>query len=201
MSWPPDDDERREILRLFPATADRRAVWEMVETAVRIFLETAESDEAHRILLRQIGKTGAKTVEKLRALALELSRFPLDRDAAALLQHVDALAQICTAAEIRAAIYLLRSRKGRLFSGLSLAWTGPGKGDMPISEQGPFVEFMESIVNRVLPPHAIDVKRWVPREKARRKALDVINERFAGQSHLVVSETYLTDSSGQRNPD
>jgi hypothetical protein len=206
MSWPPSADEQREILKTLPAgaeSAEANAVWAMIERAVREFFDTAERDEAHRGLLRQIVKASAKSATTLQPLALQLSNFPSDRDTEALLQHVDALRQICSAAEVRAALYLSNAREGRLFTALSLAWTGPGKGVISVSAEGPFVDFMHAIVDRILPPRSLDVKRFVRREKARRKAINVIHERIAGQSGLIVNPSgiYEIDGSGQRKSD
>jgi hypothetical protein len=57
-------------------------------------------------------------------------------------------------------------------TGISLIWTGPGKGKLPISETGPFVEFLAAIYARV-EGRSLDgagAKKFVKREWARRSS-------------------------------
>ena len=88
---------------------------------------------------------------------------------------------------------------------LSLAWTGPGKAKMPISETGLFAEFLCAVTARVLPPglEGAGVKRFVKRERARRAVLRLLKERWRGRVDMTIGEdkVYLIDASGRRKPD
>jgi hypothetical protein len=131
MSWPPTDAERCEILQSSPPGADPNAVWAMVESAVREFVDNEERDKAQHLLLRQMAETCANILN-----LQPPPKIPLDPDTETILQafstatqeHVATFVQIGTAAQIRSNSYLLRDRQKRFFSRLSLAWTGPGKG-------------------------------------------------------------------------
>jgi hypothetical protein len=187
-----------EVLALLPSHADQTAFCQAIEAAVREYVDGAPRDEQLREVYLQIKKQGgAVAIEKFCRAILELKKFPLDPIAEAMLQHVEPLKQIQSAADLRAAFYLTTSRRGRFMSRLSLAWTGPGRGEMPISDAGPFVDFMVMIAARVFarPLDGYSVKRFAKREQARRETLQVLNQLFAGQGGMKV-DAFVIDAFG-----
>jgi hypothetical protein len=202
--WPPSESEWRELLRQLPLDADQAAVRLAIEGAVREYVEDQPRDQALRELWSRIVRvSGSQKVRELFSLIPQLQRFPLDPEAEALLLHAEALALVRSRAEIRAATYLSITRRGRLMSRLSLAWTGPGKANMPISETGTFADFFCTITARVLPPglEGSGVKRFVKRERARRAMLDLLKEHWRGRVDVTIGEdkVYVIDESGQHH--
>jgi hypothetical protein len=150
-------------------------------------------------LYRRIKRlASSQKLEELCQAILQLKNFPLEAGAESMLRHVEALRQISSDADLRAAVYLSTSRRGRFMSRLSLAWTGPGRGDLPISETGPFVEFMVAVTALAFsrPLDGSGVKRFVQRERARRATLRVLDQVLAGEGNMKV-DAFLIDASGQ----
>ena len=201
--WPPQDREWHDLLQPLPADADRVGVREAVEAAVREYVDDADHDKQHHSLWLEIGRAaGSRQVEKLCRLVLQLENFSRDPVAESLLQLVAFLRWLRTDAGLRAAVYLASTRRGRFMSRLSLAWTGPGRGDLPISEAGPFVDFIADVPGRVLdrPLDSAGVKKFVRRERARRAALRVLDQRFECECKMKV-DAFVFDSSGHRKSD
>jgi hypothetical protein len=199
--WPPNEDEWRDLLRL-PPDADRVAVRQAIEAAVCEYINDAGRDEQLRAVYLQIRRAaGSRQVEKLCQAILQLKNFPLDPATEAMLRQVEALRRLHSDAELRATIYLVTSRRGRFMSRLSLAWTGPGRGDLPISETGPFVDFMVAITALVFsrPLDGSGVKRFASRERARRATLRVLDQLFAGEGGMNVDAFVQGAASGQQS--
>jgi hypothetical protein len=205
LKWPPTDEEWGEVLQPLPPAADRSSVQQAVEAAVREYLKEADQDQRLREVYRRIGRyAGSQGMKKVCQAILQLKGFPIDSVAEGLLRQVEPNMQIHGQAKVRAAIHLTTARDGRLMSRLSLVWTGPGKGKLPISETGPFVEFFSSIYRRVFrrPIDGSGVKRFVRREWARREILTTIKLNWAGQGGFKIDESgvYVIDARGQRKP-
>jgi hypothetical protein len=169
--WPPNEDEWRDLLRL-PPDADRVAVRQAIEAAVCEYINDAGRDEQLRAVYLQIRRAaGSRQVEKLCQAILQLKNFPLDPATEAMLSR------------------------------LSLAWTGPGRGDLPISETGPFVDFMVAITALVFsrPLDGSGVKRFASRERARRATLRVLDQLFAGEGGMNVDAFVQGAASGQQS--
>jgi hypothetical protein len=204
--WPPDEAEWRELLRDLPpdlSDKERRAVQEAIEAAVREYIDDADRDEQLRSAYLQIKRVAdSRQIQKLCQAILQLRDFPLDPGTEAMLRQAEALARICSEADLRASLYLSMERRSRFMSRLSLAWTGPGRGDLPTSETGSFVDFMVAITGRVF-PRPLDgsgIKRFVSREKARRATLRILNQILTGQGGMK-ADAFLIDEAGQRKPD
>jgi hypothetical protein len=206
VQWPPTEREWRGLLQSLPPDADRAAVRQAIKAAVREYVADEKRDPRLHDVWQRIAilSTKQKVTEFCRSI-LKLKDFPLDPDAEALLRHADAFVKIRSQTKARAAIYLTTARRGRLMSCLSLAWTGPGKAKMPISETGLFAEFLCAVTARVLPPglEGAGVKRFVKRERARRAVLRLLKERWRGRVDMTIGEdkVYLIDASGRRKPD
>ncbi|MDR3484260.1 MAG: hypothetical protein P4M05_05040 [Bradyrhizobium sp.] len=202
--WPPSESEWRELLQSLPPDADKVAVRLAIEDAVREYVADEKRDQQLHDVWERIAilSTTQKVTEFYRSI-LKLKDFPLDPDAEALLRHADAFAKTSSKIKSRAAIYLATARKGRLMSRLSLAWTGPGKAKMPISETGPFAEFLCAVTARVSPPglEGSGVKRFVKRERARRAVLRLLKEHWRGRVDVTIGEdkVYVIDESGQQH--
>jgi hypothetical protein len=203
MSWPPREQEWYEILRDLPPDADRVAVRVAIEAAVRVYVETADRDQAHHDLWEHFENIGGRqNFQKLLELVGQLSTP--DPIAQTLIDGVNLLRQSYSIADIEGAIYLPTNRHEQFLASLSLAWTGPGKGELPKSESGPFVDFMYRITELVQrnPLEGSGVKEFVRRELKRRAALDILKGVWSmhGQG-AVKSAAFLTDAFGQRKPD
>jgi hypothetical protein len=197
--WPLDESGWRDLLQPLPRDADRAGVRQAIEAAVREYVDGANRDEQFRRLWLQIKRTaGSRQIEKLCRAILQLKTFPLDPVAEAMLRQVEALARMRSDADLRAAIYLSTARRGRFMSRLSLVWTGMGKSDLPISDTGPFVDFMAAITALVFsrPLDGSAVKRFVKREKARRETLLVLDQLFVGEGGIK-ADSFVIDAAGQ----
>ncbi len=203
VNWPPSEQGWREILRGLPPNADRRAVRAMVETAVEQYVADEDAKRQRCQLWRNLKKqAGSKSVAKICRTIRQLPRFPVDPDVEYLWGIADDLARVAKIAEVRAGACLPRNRRRQLLAIFSAAWTGPGKGQMPRSETGPFVNFLSELTGRVLTRelpdgHIVDgalgggaVKDLVTRERIRRAALNLPpNAQHArGQGKLTTDE-------------
>jgi hypothetical protein len=199
--WPPDGEEWHELLKGLPPEADRLAFRQAIESAAREYIDDADRDEQLRAVYQEIGRiAGLRQIDKLCQAILRLKNFPLDPQAEAMLRHGEALRQISSDADLRVTVYLLTSRRGRFMSRLSLAWTGPGRGDLPISETGPFVEFMVAITARVFlrPLDGSGIKRFAKRERARRATLRISDQILLGGAGDMKADAFVIDETGQQ---
>ena len=201
MLWPPGEDEWRELLQQLPPHADRGAVRQAIEVAVRKHIEDKKHHRRFHDLWQRIieaGRSWQKVGEYFR-LIQQLKDFPLDPHTEAVLGSAEALGQIRRPAKIRTADYAAAER---LKSRLSRAWTDQGQAKMPISETGPFVDFFCAVTARVLPPGlgGGGVKSFVRREKRRRAMLTLLKAREGVVMRIDEDKVYLIDASGQRNP-
>jgi hypothetical protein len=199
MSWPPSEEEWIDILKDV-SPPDWHATRAAVERAVDEYGENAERDEAELQLRNDIKRQA--DLEGFRALCNLmddlLQRCP---DDLTLRQQLDVLHQIYTHADIRAAVLLPSSRRERFLAALSLAWTGPGKGKLPIAEVGPHADFMCAITDRVLPHMSSSgIKAFARRERVRRKALHILDEVLRGQGEFKATG-FLIDADGRPKPD
>jgi len=197
--WPPDERTWSELL--LPLGADRIAFRREVEAAAHEYIHDAGRDEQLLDLYRRIRRlASSQKLEELCQAVLQLKNFPLEPGMENLLRHVEALKQISSDADLRATFYLSTSRRGRFMSRLSLAWTGPGRGDLPISETGPFVEFMAAISALVFsrPLDGSGIKRFASRERARRATLRILDEVLAGEGVMKVDASVIDGSSDQQ---
>jgi hypothetical protein len=193
MLWPPDEQEWCDLRRSLPSDADHAMVRQQVEAAVQEYVGDAGRDRELSDIYEAIGRlAGLQKVQELRQWILKLrnvQNFPIDPVAETLLRMVDGLIDLPSLADIQAAIYLPSVRRQRFLSRLSLTWTGPGKGTMPISETGPFADFIYAIGVHVLdspPPQGSGHKAFVKRELERRAALENILWQATVQTTLMV---------------
>jgi hypothetical protein len=207
MPWPPQEREWTGLLRPFPAVADRIGVRKAIEAAAQEYSGDEDRDRRVHEVFNKIARHAdslarSRSLNKLCADILQLRNFALDADAEAILRKVEPLQHISREADVRAAVYLSTTRRGRLLSRLSLAWTGPGKGNLPISATGAFADFMSEITDYILPKalEGAGVKKFVKREKARRDLLRVLHEKWGAQVKAAIddSSVFLIDRSGQR---
>lgn len=202
-----------ELLRPLPLDADRVAVYRAIEVAIGEYIGGADRDRRLHDIWQQIGRdAGSQIVSRFRKYCetvLQLEMFP-DPETKALLSHVAGLEQALgnaplptrVEADARRAVHLATARRGRFMSGVALAWTGPGKGQLSISEAGPFVRFLSSIYERVIEGQSLNgagVKKFVKREQARRVVLNSIAVTSAVRAGMRVDETKITlrDAPGQ----
>jgi hypothetical protein len=199
--WPPGEEEWHELLKGLPPEADRLAFRQAIESAAREYIDDADRDKQLLAVYREIKRiAGLQQLEKLCQAILRLKNFPLDPQTEATLRQVEALKRVRSDADLRAVFYLSTSRRGRFMSRLSLAWTGPGRGDLPISETGSFVEFMATITALVFsrPLDGSGVKRFARRERARRATLQILNHVLAGAGVMKVDAFVINGSSDQQ---
>lgn len=200
MPWPPDGEEWHELLKGLPE-ADRPAFRQAIESAAREYIDDADRDEQLLAVYQEIKRiAGSRQIDKLCQAILQLKNFPLDPQAEAMLRQVEALKGVRSDADLRAAVYLSSSRRGRFMSRLSLAWTGPGKGDLPISETGPFVDFMVAITARVFtrPLDGSGIKRFASRERARRATLRILDQILLAGAGDTRVDAFVIDGTGQQ---
>jgi hypothetical protein len=199
--WPPDERAWSELVS--PPSADRTAFRQAIEAAVHEYIHDADRDKQLWGLYKRIRRlAGSQKLEELCRSILQLKNFPLEPDAEKMLRHVEALRQIGPEAKLRATVYLSITRRGRFMSRLSLAWTGPGRGDLPISETGPFVDFVVAITARVFsrPLDGSGVKKFVRRERGRRDMLKILHHFPAGEFSMKANAIVL-DRFGHPRPD
>jgi hypothetical protein len=170
------DELLNELLSKLPANADRPAVRAAVKAAVQEHKDNAHLDQVQHTVRRDIEEKAKLHLKKLRD---STRRFdPLSpSEAKAMLGHIEALEQKCSPAEIHAAGYLPTARRQRLLAWISRAWAVPGKGKLSISQTGPFVDFLSTVIKHVpakLPISGRGVKAFVKREN-RRKNLNISN--------------------------
>jgi hypothetical protein len=194
MMWRPDEREWQNLLQKLPADADRVGVRDMVLAAVREYDETA--DRGHDLqLLKKLVRS--KSFEKLRQYRRQHSDedVPSERLRQWMTETVD---EIPITVEALAAAFRPSTRREQLLQMLSVAWTGPGKGELSISECGPLADFICAVADRVLTPSITGsgVKAFVRRERTRR-ALTVVYEVWRVQSEIKVS-SYVIDAAGRR---
>ena len=195
MQWPLSSDEWHELLQPLPSHADRAAVQQAIEDAVREYLESKSRDEQLEALWQSIASVArAPRVKDYFCLILRLKDFPLDPLAEAIVHHAEAIAQISRPPnKILAARHLADSR---LKSRLSQAWTDLGLAKMPISDNGPFVD---ALTARLLPPGlgGEGVKKFVRRERKRRAMVWSLKAREGVVMKIDGSKVHLIDLTGQ----
>jgi hypothetical protein len=192
--WRPDEREWQNLLQKLPADADRVGVRDMVLAAVREYDETA--DRGHDLqLLKKLVRS--KSFEKLRQYRRQHSDedVPSERLRQWMTETVD---EIPITVEALAAAFRPSTRREQLLQTLSVAWTGPGKGELSISECGPLADFICAVADCVLTPSITGsgVKAFVRRERTRR-ALTVVYEVWRVQSEIKVA-SYVIDAAGRR---
>jgi hypothetical protein len=193
MWWPPEEPEWRDLLQQLPADADRAGVRAMVLAAVDEYVKTANRGRDLQLLKKQVR---SKSFEKFHQIDLgeDVSSERLRR------WITETINEIPTIVETLADAFSSRTRRKRLFSTLSLAWTGPGKGELLISIQSPLANFICLVAERVdlVPPITErGVKAFAKREKVRREAINVIKEVWRVQSGMGV-DSFVIDAAGRR---
>jgi hypothetical protein len=190
--WPPDEPDWQNLLQRLPADADQAAVRGMVLAAAREYEETARRGRDLRLLKKQVR---SKSFQKFRQIDLgeDVSSERLRRWITETTDEIPAIVEALTDA------FSPSERRKRLFSTLSLAWTGPGKGKLSISESGPLVDFICGVADRVLVRSIAGrgVKDFADREKVRREAINVIKEVWSVQSSVGV-DSFVIDAAGRR---
>jgi hypothetical protein len=197
--WPPDEEEWGQLLKGLPIEADRSAVCQAVMAAVWDYVENAGRDRARGSDLSPLKKQiKSKAFKKLNQCLHQISdRGNIPEQ---LRQFIDLAREIPATVDQLVELYLPSTRRERLLSSLSLAWTGPGKGAMPVSETGAFAEFLCGIADRVL-RRSLSVhgaKAFVKREKLRRAIVGII--RLSGEGGMK-ADAFLIDASSQPKTD
>ena len=203
--WPLSDDDWREILRFLSPEADRAAVRQVIEDAVREFIEGQYDQEFHDQCWRITRAARARPVQEFFRLVLQVKDFPLDPDTAAYLQHVEALVDAGPPKPPKPPKKALAARYQaieRLRSRFSRAWTDRGQGEMPISANSPFADFFYALTSRVLPPglEGEGIKAFVRRETRQRKRLHRLTKHKGVNLTIDEGLVYIIDSTGQRRP-
>jgi hypothetical protein len=201
---PITEREWGKLLQALPDNADPIAVRQAVEAAIRDYVGGADRDQHWREAWKQVAHhAGSQGVAKFCQALLKLQNFPLDPQVEELLRLAPLLMQIHSQAEVRAAVYLTTQRRARFMMAIARIWTDLGKGELRVSETGPFVDFLTSICERVDEDRSLNgagVKKFVRREKARSDFLNSIKLELSGSSNMLINEAevYVLDASGQR---
>jgi hypothetical protein len=175
-----------------------------VEAAAQEYLGGADRDRLLHEVYNTIARQGkSRGLEKYCTAILQLENFPLDQDAKTLVQLGEQIQRSSSRADVLAAVYLSTARHGRLLSCLSLAWTGPGKGSLPTSDTGTFVDFMSGITAYILPEplQGAGVKHFVKRERERRDLLWVSRRnkwKARIEPRIDESKIFLLDQFGRQ---
>jgi hypothetical protein len=201
--YPITNPESDELLQLHPLpdNADRVAVRQAVDAAIREYVGGAERDQRIRdVLLRIKRHIDSRVFQKLCQDILELKNLSPDSQAEAALRQL--LTQVRSRAGARAANYHPTARRERFMTTVALAWAGPGKGTLSIYADGSFVGFLAAIYERV-EGRTLDgagVKRFA---KRRRDFLNSISEVLSASSNMRIDESgvYVLDADGQWKPD
>jgi hypothetical protein len=154
LRWPPGQRGWNKILDHLSATADRakaRAEIETVEKDYRALddKEAARQYERWQALAKATARQGFELLCQ-RARQVERDQLaPNDENWPSRLS--DELTQARDMARTRALYYKPCGKRHRFDLGLCLVWIYNGGGQLPDSDDGPFVRFFREIADRVLP--------------------------------------------------
>jgi hypothetical protein len=201
---PITEREWGKLLCPLPDSADRVAVRQALEAAIRDYVDGADRDQRLRDVLRRIERhADSQNARNLCRDILELENLSPDSQAEAALRQL--LPQVRSHVKALAAVYLSTKRRSRFMTAIARIWTDLGKGELRISETGPFVDFLSSICVRVDENRSLNgagVKKFVKRERDRRDFLNSISEVLSASANMWIDEdlVYVVDASGQRKP-
>jgi hypothetical protein len=190
---PITNPEWGELLRPLPDNANRVAVRQALEPAIREYVDGAAGERQWHEAWKEIARhANSQGVAKFcRAIAvLKLQNFPLDPQVEELLRVASLLMQTHSRAKVVAALYLPTNRRSRFMTAISLIWTNVAKGKLSIYEDSPFVDFLAAIYERV-EGRTLDrsgVKKFVGRERARRAFLNSIKLELSASTNMLIDE-------------
>jgi hypothetical protein len=173
----------------------------MVEAAVREYIDNAPRDQVQHSLREEIAEKAERHVGWLLDMVGRLD-WALLNEAEMTREHLKAAAQSLLSEQRRADSFLPSERRKRLQSRLAIAWTGPGKGKISISD-GPLARFISTVFDYVpdaKPFSASGAKRFLAEiEAPRRELLKILSvgEPWSVQSGMA-ADPYLIDGFGRR---
>lgn len=166
--WPPRDEVLTNIFKDLPAGASSAHFELAVIIAIDIYLRADGNPdrvkEWGRILKLTQSKVVKRLIEEIKNLKAPwgsvVAKFLADLDD--LIETANFYAQFAKSRSL--------SPREQLYSNLLIAWTGPGRGQLSDSEDGPLARVMCAILTQVLPEplEPRSIRDIIRREKQRR---------------------------------